>query len=84
VWGAVAHLGQDVTTHFQFISRLATTKYQREDKTPDGNTARVQLALQGIMMLSDIGHAVLSFPLHVKWSELVREEFFRYASHLHA
>lgn len=48
------------------------------DALPSGvATASMTDALKAVMMLSDIGHASASFAVHRKWSERVRDEFFK-------
>jgi len=53
------------------------TTYLRAPAPDSDAEAWVKVALKGAIILSDIGHAAKTFPLHARWSRLVRQEFFQ-------
>ncbi|KAK1946971.1 cAMP-specific 3' [Phytophthora citrophthora] len=82
-------LATDLSGHLTHVSRLKSKLYAVHPTTSDvklnGEDSSVPtglllpdgLILQTVMMMADIGHAMKSFPLHLAWSELVAEEFYR-------
>ncbi|KAG1712112.1 hypothetical protein DVH05_009351 [Phytophthora capsici] len=82
-------LATDLSGHLTHVSRLKSKLYAVRSTTSDlkltGEDSKVptalllpdELILQTVMMMADIGHSMKSFPLHLAWSELVTEEFYR-------
>ena len=63
----------DLSKHFDFVSKLNTLKTGslQPIKAPDA-TLILTLAIKG----ADLGHPVKPWPLHLRWSRLMNEEFF--------
>ena len=63
----------DLSKHFDFVSKLNTLKTGslQPTKAPDP-TLILTLAIKG----ADLGHPVKPWPLHLRWSQVMNEEFF--------
>ncbi|KAL3674150.1 hypothetical protein V7S43_000111 [Phytophthora oleae] len=82
-------LATDLSGHLTHVNRLKSKLYAvhpttsdlslggEDSSVPTGLLLPDELVLQTVMMMADIGHAMKSFPLHLAWSELVAEEFYR-------
>lgn len=81
-------LSTDLSKHVKHVNRLKSKWYalQSTDLPPpsslDAATGPVdallpvELVLQSLIMMADLGHAFKSFEAHEAWSRLVADEFF--------
>ncbi|ETK72280.1 hypothetical protein L915_20601 [Phytophthora nicotianae] len=77
-------LATDLSGHLTHVNRLKSKLYAvhptSESSDPSSGPGLLlpdELVLQTLIMMADVGHAMKSFPLHLAWSELVAEEFYR-------
>lgn len=66
-------LNTDMGVHFDFMAKFRSAVVGKVDLSePDTRLLAMQMGLK----CGDLGHSAKSFPLHLKWTERINEEFF--------
>ena len=66
-------LNTDMGVHFDFMAKFRSAVAGNIDLADPGTRL---LIMQMGLKCGDLGHSAKSFPLHLKWTERINEEFF--------